>query len=150
MPVFSYYLLLACYSYLAFAFGLLARADYQAPVASASSQPGSSMGAGKWAGEVREGDGRAAQGEGSWQLPYLADENADEDPELKVAANSDAAAQRLREAFLAQAKQVRPDAGEHRAQHLLFLGLQRAARHDGHGVFILAGVRSRSACGYIP
>ena len=66
------------------------------------------MGAGKWAGEVREGNGRAAQGEGSWQLPYLADENADEDPELKVAANSDAAAQRLREAFLAQAKQVRP------------------------------------------
>ncbi|KAK9821579.1 hypothetical protein WJX81_007361 [Elliptochloris bilobata] len=59
---------------------------------------------GRWSGEARAGDGQAARGEGSWQIPYLADENADEDPELRVTAASDAALQRLRDAFLAHAK----------------------------------------------
>ena len=41
-------------------------------------------------------------------MPYVADENADEDPELKVSTSSDsAAAQRLKEAFFRSGKQVR-------------------------------------------
>ena len=40
-------------------------------------------------------------------MPYIADENADEDPELKAAAVGDSKpAQQLRELFLSQGRQV--------------------------------------------
>jgi hypothetical protein len=55
-----------------------------------------------------------ARGEGAWQLPYLADENADEDPEVKASAGDGAVAQRLREAFLAHGKQAGARAGAQR------------------------------------
>ena len=59
------------------------------------------------AGEVRDGEA-AESASGSFQLPYVADENADEDPELKVSTSTDsAAARRLKEAFLGPGKQVR-------------------------------------------
>ena len=41
-------------------------------------------------------------------MPYIADENADEDPELKAAVLDDSkAAQQLRELFLSRGKPVR-------------------------------------------
>ncbi len=59
-----------------------------------------------WAGEVREGPG-AGSAEGRFCLPYLADENADEDPELKASTSADGkAAQQLKEAFLTQGRKV--------------------------------------------
>ena len=40
-------------------------------------------------------------------MPYIADENADEDPELKAAVmDNSKSAQQLRELFLSQGKQV--------------------------------------------
>ena len=40
-------------------------------------------------------------------MPYIADENADEDPELKAAVSGESkAAQQLREVFLTRGKQV--------------------------------------------
>lgn len=40
-------------------------------------------------------------------MPYIADENADEDPELKAAVMDDSkSAQQLRELFLSQGRQV--------------------------------------------
>lgn len=61
---------------------------------------------GTFLGEARGSGGQAARGEGRWELPYLAEENADEDPELRATAAGDGAAQRLRDAFLASAKPV--------------------------------------------
>ena len=56
------------------------------------------------AGSVKDG----GPAEGTFTLPYIADENADEDPELKVAVTGDSkAAQQLREVFLSRGKQVR-------------------------------------------
>ncbi len=63
------------------------------------------------AGEVQGADGQAERGEGAWQLPYLADENADEDPEVKASAGDGVASQRLRKAFLAHGKQAGPAQG---------------------------------------
>ncbi|CAL8468942.1 g8483 [Coccomyxa elongata] len=61
---------------------------------------------GTWSGEVRDGD-TVESASGRFELPYVADENADEDPELKVSTSSDsAAARRLKEAFLGSGKQV--------------------------------------------
>jgi hypothetical protein len=49
----------------------------------------------------------AGSAEGRFTLPYVADENADEDPELKVSTSAEGrAAQQLKEAFLGQGKQV--------------------------------------------
>ena len=49
----------------------------------------------------------AGSASGSWELPYLADENADEDPELRVAPSKEGQAEtRLKQAFLGASKQV--------------------------------------------
>lgn len=57
-------------------------------------------------GEARGSDGQAARSEGRWELPYLGEEHAEDDPELRATAAGNAAAQRLRDAFLANAKPV--------------------------------------------
>lgn len=59
-----------------------------------------------WKGEAKDGSGTPlATATGSLEFPYVADENADDDPELKVSVKSDSAVgQRLREAFLAKGK----------------------------------------------
>ena len=56
------------------------------------------------AGSVKD----SGPAEGTFTLPYIADENADEDPELKVAVagGNSKAAQQLREVFLTRGKQV--------------------------------------------
>ena len=55
------------------------------------------------AGSVKD----SGPAEGTFTLPYIADENADEDPELKVAVTGDSkAAQQLRQVFLTRGKQV--------------------------------------------
>ena len=49
----------------------------------------------------------AGSANGSWELPYVADENADEDPELRVAPSKEGQAEtRLKQAFLGASKQV--------------------------------------------
>ena len=63
---------------------------------------------GTFSGEAGGSGGQAARSEGRWELPYLAEENADEDPELRATAAGEAAAQRVRDAFLASAKPVGP------------------------------------------
>ena len=80
------------------------------------------------AGEARGSDGQAALGEGRWELPYLADENADEDPELRVTAAGDAAAQRLRDAFLASAKPVCKRIAQQAPDEMLQLRCHACAR----------------------
>lgn len=59
-----------------------------------------------WKGEAKDGHGNSlVQVKGKVELPYVADENADEDPELKVSVLDEGAlGQRLREAFLANGK----------------------------------------------
>eukprot|EP00250_Pteridium_aquilinum_P034178 c7196_g1_i1 orf=402-1463(+) len=59
-----------------------------------------------WKGEAKDGQGNSlAQVIGKVELPYVADENADEDPELKVSVLDEGAlGQRLRQAFLAKGK----------------------------------------------
>jgi len=59
-----------------------------------------------WKGEAKDGSGTPlATATGSLEFPYVADENADDDPELKVSVKNDSAVgQRLREAFLAKGK----------------------------------------------
>lgn len=61
-----------------------------------------------WKGEAKDGQGNSlAQVTGKVELPYIADENADEDPELKVSVlDEGAVGQRLREAFLARGKSL--------------------------------------------
>lgn len=54
------------------------------------------------------GSAKDSTADGTFTLPYIADENADEDPEFKVAVTGDSkAAQQLREVFLTRGKQVR-------------------------------------------
>lgn len=59
-----------------------------------------------WTGEAKDGQGNSlAQVKGKVEFPYIADENADEDPELKVSVLDEGpVGQRLREAFLAKGK----------------------------------------------
>jgi activator of HSP90 ATPase len=60
-----------------------------------------------WEGEVRDGEGAAvAQARGGLEIPYLADENADEDPEIKVtvAEGSGSAGARLRDAVVSKGR----------------------------------------------
>lgn len=59
-----------------------------------------------WTGEAKDGQGSSlAQVKGKVEFPYIADENADEDPELKVSVLDEGpVGQRLREAFLAKGK----------------------------------------------
>eukprot|EP01018_Ginkgo_biloba_P005984 Gb_01939 [translate_table: standard] len=61
-----------------------------------------------WEGEAKDGDGNTlAKVEGRVELPYIADENADEDPDLKISVKDEGpVGQRLREAFLARGKPV--------------------------------------------
>eukprot|EP01018_Ginkgo_biloba_P011661 Gb_06397 [translate_table: standard] len=61
-----------------------------------------------WMGEAKDDSGNSlATVEGTVDLPYIADENADEDPELKVSVKDDGpVGQRLREAFLGRGKSV--------------------------------------------
>ncbi|CAK9199805.1 unnamed protein product [Sphagnum troendelagicum] len=61
-----------------------------------------------WIGEAKDGSGNSlASVEGSVDLPYIADENANDVPELKVSVREESAvAQRLREAFLVKGKPV--------------------------------------------
>eukprot|EP00891_Asterochloris_glomerata_P004208 jgi/Astpho2/4208/fgenesh1_pm.00064_%23_11_t len=62
---------------------------------------------GSWKGEVKDGSGESiGSASGSWELPYVADENADEDPELRVAPSKEGQAEtRLKQAFLGASKQ---------------------------------------------
>lgn len=61
-----------------------------------------------WKGEARDGSGKAlAAATGTLEFPYVADENADDDPELKVSVKDESAVgQRLREAFHAKGKAI--------------------------------------------
>ncbi|KAJ7557769.1 hypothetical protein O6H91_04G008900 [Diphasiastrum complanatum] len=61
-----------------------------------------------WSGEAKDGSGNSlAQVEGKVELPYIADENADEEPELRVSVLDESPiGQRLREAFLAKGKPI--------------------------------------------
>lgn len=59
-----------------------------------------------WEGTVRDGsDNVIASASGQVHLPYIAEENSDEDPEVKVSVSADnAASARLRELMLAEGK----------------------------------------------
>lgn len=59
-----------------------------------------------WSGEAKDGSGNSlVKVVGSVDLPYIADENADEEPDLKVTVKDESpVGQRLREAFLAKGK----------------------------------------------
>lgn len=60
-----------------------------------------------WEGEVRDGEGAAvARARGAIDVPYLADENADEDPEIKVSVAEGAgpAGTRLRDAVVSKGR----------------------------------------------
>ena len=63
-----------------------------------------------WKGQVSDGSGNAiAAPQGRIVLPYISDENHDEEPEMRFSGEADdAATQRLKEAFLKQGgKKVR-------------------------------------------
>lgn len=49
--------------------------------------------------------------EGGFHLPYIADENSDEDPELKVSTATEGQAEKLAKQAFTQHKDVRPSAG---------------------------------------
>eukprot|EP00271_Cylindrocystis_brebissonii_P005175 TRINITY_DN17127_c0_g1_i1.p1 TRINITY_DN17127_c0_g1~~TRINITY_DN17127_c0_g1_i1.p1 ORF type:complete len:366 (+),score=79.83 TRINITY_DN17127_c0_g1_i1:180-1277(+) len=60
-----------------------------------------------WEGEIHEGssNGPVAKVEGKIELPYIADENADEEPELKVSVNdASPAGEMMRQAMLKEGK----------------------------------------------
>eukprot|EP00246_Nothoceros_aenigmaticus_P011643 TRINITY_DN3253_c0_g1_i2.p1 TRINITY_DN3253_c0_g1~~TRINITY_DN3253_c0_g1_i2.p1 ORF type:complete len:347 (+),score=65.43 TRINITY_DN3253_c0_g1_i2:111-1151(+) len=61
-----------------------------------------------WEGEAKDGSGNSlGKVESKVELPYLSDENADEDPELRVTSTDDSLlAKRLKEAFLAKGKPI--------------------------------------------
>lgn len=62
-----------------------------------------------WQGAIKDGDGNdAGTAQGTLHLPYVADENHDEDPELRVICqSSDAASQRIKDAINSTGKKVR-------------------------------------------
>eukprot|EP00245_Coleochaete_scutata_P004425 TRINITY_DN1700_c0_g2_i1.p1 TRINITY_DN1700_c0_g2~~TRINITY_DN1700_c0_g2_i1.p1 ORF type:complete len:372 (-),score=83.32 TRINITY_DN1700_c0_g2_i1:161-1213(-) len=59
-----------------------------------------------WKGECKDGSGQSvASATGKVEVPYLADENADEDPELRITAEGEGPAHaRLREAMLTKGR----------------------------------------------
>lgn len=59
-----------------------------------------------WEGEVKEADGTSVvKIEGNVEFPYIADENADEDPEVKVTVKDEGPiGKRLKDAFVAKGK----------------------------------------------
>ena len=61
-----------------------------------------------WKGEAKDGEENViSQVDGKIQLPYIADENADEDPELRVSVLDETpVGQRFRDAFLAKGKMM--------------------------------------------
>eukprot|EP00850_Spirogloea_muscicola_P020928 SM000231S07475 [mRNA] locus=s231:58602:60797:+ [translate_table: standard] len=61
-----------------------------------------------WEGEARDGQGQTlARADGAAELPYIADENAGEDPEVKVSvSDSGEVGARLREAMLSRGKEI--------------------------------------------
>ena len=61
-----------------------------------------------WEGEVKDENGNSIlKSEGSVEIPYIADENAGEDPEVKVTVKDEGPiGKRLKEAFLANGKPV--------------------------------------------
>lgn len=63
----------------------------------------------KWSGELKDGSGSSVgSGSGVVHLPYVADENHDEAPEIKVSCNTaDSSSQRLKDLLLGKGKQVR-------------------------------------------
>ena len=63
---------------------------------------------GLWTGEIKDGSQNSiASASGSFQLPYISDENADEDPELTVSLTDEGAGQqRLKQAFVTKGKTV--------------------------------------------
>lgn len=64
---------------------------------------------GQWTGEIKDGSGTSVLSTtGTFQLPYISDENADEDPELTVSLTDEGSAQqRLKQAFVNKGKKVR-------------------------------------------
>eukprot|EP00249_Psilotum_nudum_P009909 c22228_g2_i1 orf=197-754(+) len=61
-----------------------------------------------WDGEAKDGDGNSvATVGGKVELPYIADENANEDPEIRVSVLDESpVGQRIREAFLARGRPI--------------------------------------------
>ncbi|DBB12392.1 hypothetical protein WJX82_000894 [Trebouxia sp. C0006] len=61
---------------------------------------------GQWTGEIKDGSGTSVLSTtGTFQLPYISDENADEDPELTVSLTDEGSAQqRLKQAFVNKGK----------------------------------------------
>lgn len=61
-----------------------------------------------WEGEVKESDGKSVIiCDGTVEIPYIADENADEDPEVKVLVKDDGPlGKRLKEAMVSKGKPV--------------------------------------------
>jgi activator of HSP90 ATPase len=61
-----------------------------------------------WTGEAKDGNGNSLiKVQGNVDLPYVADENANDEPELKVSVRDESAlGQRLREAFLVKGKPI--------------------------------------------
>lgn len=59
-----------------------------------------------WEGEAKDADGKSLlRADGTVEVPYIADENADEDPEIKVLCKDDGpVGKRLKEAFLVKGK----------------------------------------------
>lgn len=59
-----------------------------------------------WEGEAQDGNGNTlARVSGKLEFPYIADENADEDPEVKISVMDEGpVGQRLRQAFLSKGK----------------------------------------------
>ncbi|KAL3534148.1 hypothetical protein ACH5RR_002609 [Cinchona calisaya] len=59
-----------------------------------------------WEGEAKDSDGNSlVKSDGTVDIPYISDENADEDPEIRVTVKDDGPiGKRLKEAFLAQGR----------------------------------------------
>ncbi|KAL6986979.1 hypothetical protein U1Q18_012739 [Sarracenia purpurea var. burkii] len=59
-----------------------------------------------WEGEVKDPEGKSLlRADGTVEVPYIADENADEDPEIKVIVKDEGPiGKRLKEAFMAKGK----------------------------------------------
>lgn len=61
-----------------------------------------------WSGEIKDGDGTVVgTSEGTIHFPYIADENHDEDAELRVSTSTEGSVQqRLKDALLSKGKKV--------------------------------------------
>lgn len=73
-----------------------------------------------WSGEAKDESGNTlATVDGNLHLPYLADENADQDPEIKISVNTDTPyAEELRQAFLAHGKPLILERVKQYVQHM--------------------------------